>query len=397
MGMALIASMNSWTLFLVIIAFILAIQHSIEKTEHLTSHRVGTLVGAILLVILILPTLAIPFDIYQTNSLFAQTFPARWNQIPANIQAQMLQTPYISSVNYFGGDFGQNFEAIHGLIYVNTSHYQLYYDVYYPRSPNFGDNRTIIYLHGGSWVGGSRSEDVRLLEYLASEGYIVFAIDYRLVAIQDLDLAAEIDLQIPIDLAINSNNAYLEGSYTINDMISDIGNLTFALSDHIAVQYGANLNNVTLIGEDAGAYFAGLMGFGYHQSWFAGNFSQSLTISSIILYYPPNNASEFFYDQPLYHDNLQMIPGDPVGDASNYWFDTPSNLIDSTTPACLIFDGSFDSLVPIQNSNEINSRFAFFNRTCIQVPIHLIGHGFAQNPQYQSFDLYYIEQFLYFI
>ncbi len=55
MGMALIASMNSWTLFLVIIAFILAIQHSIEKTEHLTSHRVGTLVGAILIVILILP------------------------------------------------------------------------------------------------------------------------------------------------------------------------------------------------------------------------------------------------------------------------------------------------------------------------------------------------------
>ncbi len=63
----------------------------------------------------------------------------------------MLQTPYISSVNYFGGDFGQNFEAIHGLIYVNTSHYQLYYDVYYPRSPNFGNNGlSFIYMedHG---------------------------------------------------------------------------------------------------------------------------------------------------------------------------------------------------------------------------------------------------------
>ncbi len=58
-------------------------------------------------------------------------------------------------------------------------HQTLYMDVAFP-SVSSEPLPAVIFLHGGGWSGGSRSEGVRFIRMLASGGYFACSIDYRL-------------------------------------------------------------------------------------------------------------------------------------------------------------------------------------------------------------------------
>jgi acetyl esterase/lipase len=66
----------------------------------------------------------------------------------------------------------KNYEVIEGLIYKNTTNYSLYYDVHIPKQPSIGQNRTIIYIHGGGWTSGSRRVHLILKLFLRIKGIL---------------------------------------------------------------------------------------------------------------------------------------------------------------------------------------------------------------------------------
>ena len=88
-----------------------------------------------------------------------------------------------------------------------------------------------------------------------------------------------------------------------------------------------------------------------------------------------------------------MIPGSPETNPE-YFYATPSFLIDNQSVPCLIYHGTADEIVPIKHSDALKLQMEKNNRICIQVRFDAIGHGFTHDYQYQYFCLYYMERFL---
>ena len=76
-----------------------------------------------------------------------------------------------------------------GLTYVRASNWEGKLDVYAPRTP--GPHPTILHIHGGGWVGGTRESVVlRMLPYLEM-GFAVVNISYRLGQVASAPAAVE--------------------------------------------------------------------------------------------------------------------------------------------------------------------------------------------------------------
>ena len=57
-------------------------------------------------------------------------------------------------------------------------------DVYFPDSG--GPWPALVYVHGGSWMHGDKSEAVMFARGMTSQGYLVVSINYRLYTLGDL-------------------------------------------------------------------------------------------------------------------------------------------------------------------------------------------------------------------
>lgn len=67
------------------------------------------------------------------------------------------------------------------LRYAETTNTRQRLDIYVPESPSYVPMPVVIYIHGGSWSSGSRSELPAVLhEMLGSQNYAVVSVGYRL-------------------------------------------------------------------------------------------------------------------------------------------------------------------------------------------------------------------------
>ena len=64
------------------------------------------------------------------------------------------------------------------LVYKVVDHTEMVMDVYMPSGA--GPAPGVLVIHGGGWSGGTRSEFSGLSRYLATRGYVVASLDYRL-------------------------------------------------------------------------------------------------------------------------------------------------------------------------------------------------------------------------
>jgi acetyl esterase/lipase len=74
-------------------------------------------------------------------------------------------------------------EILRNITYRHIDGQRLQLDVYRPRNRPAGDAspqlQSLIYIHGGAWIVGTRRQSPFLLMELAAAGYVVFAIQYR--------------------------------------------------------------------------------------------------------------------------------------------------------------------------------------------------------------------------
>ena len=117
-----------------------------------------------------------------------------------------------------------NVDEIIDIPYINDGKKEHTLDVYFPSKT---DKRlpVIVDIHCGGWIGGSKEINKNYCLNLASKGFTVFSINYRLA-----------------------------GDYRFKDQIEDM----FAAFDFIAesaCDYSADLNNTFLTGDSAGGHF----------------------------------------------------------------------------------------------------------------------------------------------
>src|ERR1051325_8826121 len=56
-------------------------------------------------------------------------------------------------------DIGNRYRVVPNITYLTANNYEAKLDVYQPRNAT-GPTPTLIYIHGGGWVGGSKESSV---------------------------------------------------------------------------------------------------------------------------------------------------------------------------------------------------------------------------------------------
>jgi len=334
------------------------------------------IVGLSITIINALPLMSVPFTVQTAESEFNVAYGSDWrSQIPQSAENYFLPTQF-NLYNYFLGFPHKdcNFET--DILYYDDDGIRLYFDVYYPKGNVAdlpGNGSIIIKIHGGGWQYGDKSlgNVLVLSKYLASQGYIVFDIQYGL-----FDSGGSTFIPTP---------DYVKGNFTLHDMVYQIGNFTKLLETTYASTYNANLNSVFFMGLSAGAHLTGVVGLGYNDPYFAGNFSNALTIKGIIPVYPPDIALSY------------LLPGDPSSNPLAFEKFTPSNLADSNDPPAIIFQGLNDDLVSLDNAQRIKNSLINEGVDCMLLTFPFAAHAsdLIVGNSYSQVWVYYLERFLY--
>lgn len=356
-----------------------------KKKYRVIKYATVLVIGFFLSFMNFLPILTTPVSIQTAEKEFSNAYGNTWrDSIPNSISSQFLPTQF-NVYNYFLGTPHPDCNYETDIKYYEDEEVELYFDVYYPkyRTGNLaGQNSIIINIHGGSWQFGDKGiGNVLLLnKYLASQGYVVFDIQYGL-----LDAGGSSFIPTPEHTR--------HPNMTLAKMVFQIGYFTKEVAETYASQYGGNTDSVYIMGRSAGAHLTGVIGLGYNDPYFAGNFSEEITLRGLIPIYPPNFANPYFTYEPL----TRLIPGDPVSNPLAYRKFTPSTLVDENDPPAIIYQGLNDQLVPYLNSEAIKNSLENAGIECIVMTFPfashasdlLIGNSFSQ------VWIYYLERFLY--
>lgn len=196
-------------------------------------------------------------------------------------------------------------------------------DAYLPDERN-ANTKVIVYIHGGSWTHGDKSEFPKALveELVGKRKYALASINYRLVK---------------------------DGKNRFPVQIEDIKNALFFISDN-AAEYRYDGNHFALMGASAGAHLALLYAYGYD------SLKQVKTVVDI---FGPTDLSDEDVRTPGLESDaiITNYLGTPnpaaqiVKQASPYF-----HLSQKTGVPTLIFHGDADALVHVNQSKKLNKK-----------------------------------------
>lgn len=213
-----------------------------------------------------------------------------------------------------GGIVGPTVQVRSGIVYARPDGRDLRADLYLPAGP--GPHPAIVMLHGGLWRLGSRSTMSWEARQLASRGYVVMAIDYRL-APQSIFPAQILDAKTAV--------------YWLRAQ---------------AAQYGVDPSRIASYGYSAGAQLALLLGATdanspLEPSWPAPTPLGSRVQAAVGLAPPtdfrdlPPDSNEFAY----------FLGGTPTSASQNYALASPAYWVTGDDAPTFLAVGADDRLV----------------------------------------------------
>ncbi|MCG8308386.1 MAG: alpha/beta hydrolase [Cytophagales bacterium] len=186
----------------------------------------------------------------------------------------------------------------------------------------------MIFIHGGAWRTGKRSDYLPYLIDYAKKGYVTATVSYRLVK------------QAPFPAAVQDVNCAVKW-----------------IAKH-AEQYGMDRERIALIGGSAGAHLALMNGFGTNEERFNRDceIHENPNIKAVIDLYGPADlttpyATGTYQVRDFLDTAYELDPG-------RYIAASPKTYISAEDPPTLIFHGTIDSLVPIRQSDSLASWLA---------------------------------------
>jgi acetyl esterase/lipase len=231
-------------------------------------------------------------------------------------------------------------------------------DIYEPTlpPPRGTTYPAIIVLHWGSWKFGDKGGYfVYHNRYLASQGYVVFDIQYRLSD----------DAQWP-------------------SQIDDILQAVAWVREH-ARQYRVNTDKIALLGRSAGGHLALLAAYLP---------DTNIAVQAVVAFYPPT-------DLRLWHSIPDSAVTDFLGGTYSqkplaYAEASPVEHVRDSLPPTLLIEAMMDALVPYPHVESLGNRLATTNTPHAVLRIPWARHGFdavlsglgAQMTQY------YVDRFL---
>ncbi len=249
-------------------------------------------------------------------------------------------------------------------VYAQKDGEDLRMDIYEPDRPHAA-LPAVVFVHGGSWQGGERSELPALNRYLAARGCLVVSVDYRLAPRSPFPAAIE-DVRTAI--------AYLKSH---------------------AKELGLDKNDLVLMGRSAGGQIALMTAY-------AG---QDPAIRGVIAFYTPNDLV-FAYSKPSNPliINSQKVLACYVGGSgqdlqARLAVASPFDFVGPRTPPTLLIHGVRDELVWSVHSERLSRKLAQAGRPYYYLRLPWATHGCDANLSGPSGQLstFAIERFLAYV
>jgi acetyl esterase/lipase len=223
-----------------------------------------------------------------------------------------------------------------GIRYADDSNPYHLMDVYLPEGN--GPFPAIIYIHGGGWAEGNRSDFNEIAQLYAKRGIAGFSIDYTLAALNRTAWPQDIE-----------------------DVISA---LTFIQAN--AANYRVNTQRIAVMGSSAGAHLASLVGtIGGNES-FLKNHNFNGTIHSqicLVVNYDGVEDLEFVGQNKTENLNLlnsivsSQFGGVTYSQNLDLWREaSPVTYVSAGDPTFVFVHGVNDRIVPIQVAQAFNAK-----------------------------------------
>jgi acetyl esterase/lipase len=238
-------------------------------------------------------------------------------------------------------------EEFRNIEYKNINGKSLQLDIYKPRELA-GTAPLLVFIHGGAWKSGKRSDYLGYLIPFAKKGYVTATVSYRLLADSVYPACIE-----DITDAVDWFQAYHKN-------------------------YGYDPQWIALIGGSAGGHLATLAGYGWGQKN-QENDTSSLQLHNrdhrikavVDLYGPVDLTTDYARSHPLitamigksYEDSPQLYAGA-----------SPVKYLDRDDPPTLIFHGTSDRLVPVSQSDDLKKSLDSLGIPCTYYRLPLWPH-----------------------
>jgi len=242
------------------------------------------------------------------------------------------------------------------IVYRQVDGVRLVLDVYAPRAPAPGGapRRSILYIHGGGWVVGSRRQSPFMMFELAAAGYVVFAIEYRHAP------------RFPLPAAIVDCKAAV------------------AWIRRHAGEYGAT-PEATVVGGSAGGHLASMVALSANDRAFQPGFEDADTrVRAAVLFY-----GLYDFESRVQDDAPQILrrffEGIVFGTRYEHQPDVflraqTTTHVSSAAPPVLIIHGQFDTLVPIDDSRLLYRQLRAAGARAHLCEVPLAQHAFEITP-----------------
>jgi acetyl esterase/lipase len=236
-------------------------------------------------------------------------------------------------------------EEIRDVEYKNVNGKSLQVDFYRPKNAQ-GPLPLVVFIHGGSWKGGKRSDYLVYLVSFAQKRYMTATISYRLLRDSIYPAAVE-------DVADAVDWLYENGG-----------------------KYNYNPDRIALVGGSAGGHLAMLAGYGWkdarRDSSITAGFTPERKIKALIdIYGPTDLTTEYARNQRL----VTAFLGHSYDTSPHLYVEaSPVHYLKPGLPPTMILHGTSDSLVPISQSDTLKKRLDALGVPCEYYRVPLWPH-----------------------
>lgn len=216
-------------------------------------------------------------------------------------------------------------------------------DVYLPAGRSQEETPLLIYIHGGSWIGGDKSEFLQVKTILETEfpGYAFVSLNYRL-----------------FDFATGRNGILDQEQ----DIITAFDYIESKLSEW-------NISDDFVIsGASAGGHLALLHAYKNNTS----------DLKAAVIFFPPTDLTELYTFNNITALGLSALLGGTPSTANSTYLDvSPISHIDPSDVQTIFFHGDIDTVVPISQSQLLEQKLKSENVRHQFTTVQGQGHGFT--------------------
>ena len=258
------------------------------------------------------------------------------------------------------------------VVYAKVGDIELKLDLYFPETESTVSPPLVVWIHGGAWRSGSKSNPPIL--YLLKENFAIASIDYRL-------------------------STQAEFPALIHDCKAAIRWLRANQQ-----KYGYNSCKIAVAGSSAGGHIVALMGATngseYHEGSVGGFLNESSDVQAVIDYYGPTNFLSILHQSTPHGLSvrvpaLQLLLGSqPKTNPSLAKLASPVEFVDENDPPLLMLHGDQDPQVPINQSHELHHQYLLHNLDVDFQVVHGGKHGgpIFHSPHFQEKIISFLNQ-----